>query len=160
MLFRSAFEQTAGNESHSENINSGVSWHRTTVAGNYSQSYGTSILTPNGLVPVPVPIITNNLVVFNGKSHGLNFATSPQRNLTIALTYSKANSNTLAPGASAILASNNETQLYTGTLTYRLRKLNFNASAVQFRQSISAGGIPPSNVTTYFFGISRWFKAF
>jgi hypothetical protein len=157
---RTAFEQTAGNESHSENINSGVSWHRTTVSGNYSQSYGTSILTPNGLVPVPVPIITNNLVVFNGKSHGINFATSPQRNLTLALTYSKANSNTLAPDGSASSASNNETQLYTGTLTYRLRKLNFNASAVQFRQSISAGGIPPSNVTTYFFGISRWFKAF
>ena len=158
-----AFVQTKGDSSHSEAINTGVSWHRTTLSANYSKSYGTSVLTPTGLVAVPVPIITNNLVVYNGVSRGLSFGTSPRRNLTLSMAYAKANSNTLGSytlGAGNGLASLNETELYTGMLQYRLRKLYFNASVVQFRQSISAAGVAPSNVTTYYFGISRWFKAF
>ncbi len=158
-----AFEQTQGDSAHSEAINSGVSWHRTTLAGNYSKSYGTSVLTPTGLVAIPVPIITNNLVVYNGTSHGFSFGTSPVRNLTISAAYAKANSNTLGSStlsSSNSLASLNETELYTGFLTYRFRKMYFNASVVQFRQSISDAGVAPSNVTSYYFGISRWFKAF
>ena len=156
-----AFVQTKGDTSHGESANASVSWHRTTLAANYSQSYGASVLTPNGLVPVPVPgqLITNNLVIFNGKSHGFNFGTSPRRNLTLALTYSKANSSTLGFSPNT-LTSSNETELYSGLLTYRLRKVYFNASVVQFRQGISASGTPPTVVTSYYFGISRWFKGF
>lgn len=157
---RTAFEQTAGNGSHSESVSGSVAWHRSVLAGNYSQSYGTSVLTPTGLVVVPVPIISNGLVVFNGKSHGFSFSTVPVRNLTLSLSYNKANSDTLGMGSANSLASSNETELYTGYLTYRLRKLNFNASVIQFRQNISAAGTTPSTVTSYFFGISRWFKAF
>ncbi len=157
---RTAFEQVPGNGSHSWNVNSGISWHRTNLAGNYSQSAGTSVLTPTGLIGEQDPIISNGLVVFTGKSRGLNFGTSPVRNLTLAITFSKANSNTLTLGSADGVSSYNQTELYTGTLTYRLRKLNFNANVVQFRQGISAAGTAPSNVTTYFFGISRWFKAF
>ncbi len=157
---RTAFEQTQGDGSHAENVNGNITWYRTTLAANYSQSYGTSILTPTGLVPVPVPVITNNLVTFNGKSHGVTFGTSPRRNMTLGLTYSKANSETESTGSSNGLASNNETELYTGILTYHFRKVSFNASVVQFRQSVGEAGVLPSNVTSYYFGLSRWFKGF
>ncbi len=81
---RTAFEQMAGNGSNSESVNSSVSWHRTTLGGNYSQSYGTSVLTPTGLVPVPVPIISNNLVVFNGKSRGREFRHVPAAGIVVS----------------------------------------------------------------------------
>ena len=45
-------------------------------------------------------------------------------------------------------------------MTYRFRKLYFNAWVIQFRQSISSSGTAGSVVTSYYFGISRWFKAF
>lgn len=158
---RTAFEQVAGNGSSSWDVNSGVSWFRTTLSGNYSASSGTSVVTPTGLVPVPVPVITNNLIVFDGKSRGVTFSTIPFRRLTISMAYSKATSNTLALGGTTPgTTSMNETELYTGIMTYRLRKLNFNANVVQFRQGISGAGILPSVVTSYYFGISRWFKAF
>jgi hypothetical protein len=158
---RTAFEQVAGNGSSSWGVSSGVSWFRTSLSGNYSVSSGTSVLTPTGLVPVPVPVITNNLIVFDGKSRGATFSTIPLRRLTISMAYSKANSNTLALGGTTPgTTSMNETELYTGIMTYRLRKLNFNANVVQFRQGLSGAGIPPSVVTSYYFGISRWFKAF
>ena len=156
---RTAFEQIAGNQSNSESASSSVSWHRCSLGGNWSQSDGSSVLTPNGLVVVPVPIVSNNLVLFNGKSEGVSFGASPLRALSFSAAWSKANSSTLGQSVGA-LNSINETQLITGLLTYRFRKLNFNASVVQFRQSISASGTLPSSVTSYYFGVSRWFKVF
>ncbi len=156
---RTAFVQVAGNESHSESANSSISWHRCSLGGNFSQSDGTSVLTPNGLVVVTVPLPSNGLVVFNGKSKGVSLGASPTRGLSFSAAWSKANSSTLGQGVGA-LTSINESQLITGLLTYRYRKLNFNASVVQFRQSISASGTPPSSITTYYFGVSRWFKLF
>lgn len=155
----SGFVQVSGDGSHAESFSGSVSWFRSTLGGTYSRSTGTSILTPTGLVPVQLPIITNNEVIFNGKSRSFSFGTTPLRNVTLSMSYGKSNSDTMGVGSGG-LASNNETELYTGVLTYRFRKLNFNSSVIQFRQSISAAGIPPSNVTTYYFGISRWFKGF
>jgi hypothetical protein len=58
------------------------------------------------------------------------------------------------------LASNNENELISGILTYRLRKLNFNAEVLQFRQGISSSGLLPSVVSSYYFSVSRWLKLF
>ena len=52
---RSGFEQQSGNGSSSESVSTSLSWHRFTVAGNYSISSGTSVLTPTGLVVTPLP---------------------------------------------------------------------------------------------------------
>lgn len=158
---RTAFEQVAGNGSQGEGANASLGWHgRYTVGANYSQSNGTSVLTPTGLVPVPVPIISNNVVVFNGQSYGFSFTATPIRALSVSTSYSKAMSDTLSEAVGSSLASNNNTQLISGIMNYRFRKLNFNASVIQFRQSISSSTTAPSSITTYFFGVSRWFKLF
>jgi len=158
---RTAFESTPGNQSHSEGVNASVSWRRCTLAGNFSQSDGTSVITPTGLVAVPLPVISNNLVLFNGKSRGVTFGAAPVRAMTLSMSFSKANSGTLGESLIANgLNSTNETEVVSGVLTYRYRKLNFNASVLQFRQAISASSTLPSVVTTYYFGVSRWFKLF
>jgi len=155
----SGFVQVAGNGSRSESITSSLSGFGYSLSANYSRSDGTSVLTPTGLVPVPVPVVSNNMVLFNGTGKGLAFGATPVRRLTFTASYSLANSSTLSQSSNA-LSSTNKTSLLNGMLTYQFRKMYFNSGVQQFRQEISASGTPPSVVTSYYFGISRWFKAF
>jgi hypothetical protein len=156
---RSAFEQQAGDGSHSESFNSMLRWRWVSLSANYTESYGTAILTANGLVSTPVPgqlISPSNFMVYNGKSYGGTFNIAPLRNLGISTSYSKSDSNTVSP----LQLSNNGSTMYYGLLQYRLRKLVFSAGATNFRQEISTSGTLPSVVTSYSFGVTRWFKAF
>ena len=155
----SGFVQVAGNTSHAESVTSSVSGYGYAVGVNYSKSDGTSVLTPTGLVSVPVPIVSNNLVLYNATGKGLTFTAVPVRNLQFTAIYSQANSNTVSLFANG-LSSTNKTEYLTSTLTYQFRKMWFNAGVLQFKQDISAAGVLPSVVTSYYFGISRWFKAF
>lgn len=164
---RTAFEQVSGDGSMAEAVSSGLSWRtcRCQVAGNYSYSNGSSVLTPSGLVPVPAPVVTNNLALYNAESHSFSFSASPMRRMAFSASYTKATSHTMGEGAPSGLlanglASNNESALISGLLTYQFRKMNFNASVFQFRQGISSSGTLPSVVTSYYFSISRWLKIF
>ena len=154
---RSGFTQVAGSESHSENINSSLNWRGYSLGANYSKSAGTSVLTAQGLVTQPVPIaIPNDVVLFNGEGYGVGIGASPVPNMTIGVSYSNATSNTLGQ-----IATNNSTQLINGLLTYHFRKVNFISGVTQFRQSIVGTGLTsPGTLTSYYFGISRWFKFF
>jgi hypothetical protein len=156
---RSVFEQHSGEVSYGESFTTMLMWRRVSASANYMQSNGTAILTAGGLVGVPVPgqeIPPSNLVFFSGKSYGGSLRYNPTRSLGFTASYSKSDSNTISP----ILPSNNSSTQYYGLVTYRLRKLLFTAGATNFRQSISTSGTPPGVVTSYYFGVSRWFKAF
>jgi hypothetical protein len=154
---RSGFEQTPGNAVNSESVNASISWGRFGLGGTYSETTGSQVLTASGLVSVPVPIATpNSMVNFNGSGYGFNASAIPIRNLSITATYNKSNSTT----AGAALSSLNETDLINAFCTYRFRKISFNSGVTKFRQSISNTGSAPSVITSYYFGISRWFKFF
>jgi hypothetical protein len=159
---RTAFEQVSGDGNMAESASGSVSWRlcRCSLAGNYSYSNGSAVMTPTGLVPVPEPVVTNNLSLFNAQGHGFSFSIAPLRAMSISTSYSKAISNTESLGSTNGLASSNESELISGMLTYRYRKLNFNASVLQFRQGISSSGTLPSNVTSFYFSVSRWLKLF
>ncbi len=155
----SAFQQKAGDSSHGEGFTSIIFWRRMSVSGNYMQSKGTAVLTSGGLVGEPVPgqeIPANNLILFNGKSFGGSVRYNPLRSLGFTGSYARSYSNTTSP---TLLSNNASTQVY-GLATYRLRKLLFTAGVTNFRQSISTSGTPPGVVTSYYFGVSRWFKGF
>jgi hypothetical protein len=158
---RSGFSQQAGDGSHEETVHSSVGWRGYTVSGNYSQSAGTSVLTASGLVTQPAPIATaNELILFNGSSYGFGIGATPVRNMSIGVSYSNATSTTLGSN----LNNNNATKLMNGVYTYRFRKLLFTAGATRFQQSVggavAGGGTQPGTITSYYFGISRWFKFF
>jgi hypothetical protein len=156
---RSVFEQQPGNSSRSESLTTMLLWKRIAASGNYEQSKGVAILTAQGLVPVPVPgqeLPGSNLSTFNGKSYGGSLRFNPTRTLGFSASYSRSDSNSI----SALLPMNSASTSYYALATYRLRKLLFTAGYTNFRQSISTSGVPPSVVTSYYFGISRWFKAF
>jgi hypothetical protein len=158
-LVHSMFEQTAGNSSHGESFSTMLIWRRASLSGTYTQSSGTSILTANGLVstPVPVQVISpGNSILFTGKSYGSSVSVYPVRNLSISTAWSKSLSDTVSP----MLLSNNGSTNYYGLATYQYRKLLFQAGFTKFTQSISSSGTLPSMLTSYSFGVTRWFKGF
>ena len=158
-IVHSMFEQTAGNTSHGESFSTMLIWRRASVSSTYTQSSGTSILTANGLVATPVPtqvISPGNSILFSGKSYGSSVSVYPVRNMTISTAWSKSLSNTVSP----LLLSNNGSTNYYGLATYQYRKLLFSAGVTKFNQSISSSDTLPAMLTSYSFGVSRWFKGF
>lgn len=157
---RTAFVQVAGSGSQAESVSTSLNWGGYTLGGSYSQSNGTSVVTPTGLVPVPSPVVSNNLVTYSGRGYGFGAGGSPIRGLSVSVSYSQSNSNISGSTSEGVLASINNTALTSGMLTYQFRKVYFNATVIQFRQGISSSGAAPSTVTSYYFGVSRWFKVF
>jgi hypothetical protein len=45
-------------------------------------------------------------------------------------------------------------------LDYQFRKVYFYAGYIRLRQIVSAAGTPPTSLTSYYFGLSRWFNFF
>jgi len=158
-LVRSVFEQQAGSASHGESFTTMLIWSRASVSGIYTQANGTSILTATGLVTSPVPgsvLGAGNSLLYNGKSYGVNLSVFPVKHMAISTAWSRSLSDTTSP----TLLSNSGNTNYYGLATYEYRKLLFQAGATRFNQSISTSGTPPTMLTSFTFGISRWFKGF
>ncbi|HWR35233.1 MAG TPA: hypothetical protein VN622_05110 [Clostridia bacterium] len=156
---RSALTQREGDGNLSETISSGLTWRSFGVTGGYSQSHGTTVLTASGLLnptPLPPSLITNDFVVFNGRSYTVGVNASPLKRMTISGYYSKIKSDTL----SHALFSMNDGDRLTSQLEYRLRKLSLRAGYTRTGQLVSASGAPSTVVNSYYFGISRWFNVF
>ncbi len=156
---KSAFEQVPGDGNHAESFTTMVISPRVTVSGNFTKSSGMSILTATGLVATPVPasmVSPDNSIVYNGSSYGGSFAVNPVKHMVVSTSWSRALSNTVSP----LLLSNNGSTNYYGLATYQYRKLLFSAGCTKFNQSISSSSTLPSMLTSYSFGISRWFKGF
>jgi hypothetical protein len=152
----SGFTQFAGAGNHSESYNTSFIVGRYNLNGNYSQSGGTTILTPTGLVSPPgVPPNLGNQYQFAGKSFGVGAGATIKRAYW-TMSYSKSNGDVISgtnPSSFASTALNMRLQ-------YRLRKLYFNSGFTHFQQSFGATGTQPINFNTYFVGITRWFNVF
>lgn len=155
---RSVMEQQKGDSNESESCTTMLFWKNFSVSGNYEQSKGVAILTATGLITSPVPgqdIPASNLSLFSGKSYGGSLRFNPTRTLGFSASYARSDSNS----TNQLVPMNSESTTLYALATYRLRKLLFTAGAQNFRQSINTPGAP-AVVTSYYFGISRWFKAF
>lgn len=156
---RSVFEQASGDENRSEGFDTMLLWRRATVSANYMESKGTAVFTATGLVQTPVPasvLSPINATLFNGTSYGGTFKVNPVHNMSISTSYEKTSGSTVSP----LLLSNNGATIYNGLLQYIFRKVIFTAGATRFNQYIYPSSTAPSMLTSFSFGISRWFKAF
>jgi len=81
---------------------------------------------------------------------------TPIRGLIINGSYVNSRGDTI----NGTLSSNNQTQQAYAYLNYRFRKVYFNAGYSRLLQGFSLTGLTPTIVSTYYFGVSRWFKAF
>jgi hypothetical protein len=157
-VVRSVFEQEAGNNNQGESFTTMLIGTKASLSGTYTKAVGTAIETATGLVasPLPAQALSGNAVLFNGRDYGVNLSVFPIKRMAISTAWSKALSNTTSP----ILLSNAGNTNYYGLLTYEYRKLLFQAGVTKFTQSISTSEAPPTMLTSYSFGISRWFKGF
>ena len=146
-----------GTTNFTQNYSTGLSGRWLSGSVGYAKSSGTGILTSSGIAVlppgVPPPFLPTS-VLFGGTSYSAGLGSSPTRALTVNATWSRSISNT----NNGSVLSNNKTEQINSYLIYKFRKLYFNAGYSRLLQGFSASGLPPATVSSYYFGISRWFK--
>jgi len=154
----SGLSNQAGTSSHSEGYTTSLGYKWVQVNALYATGSGNALLTNGGLVPLP-PLPSQpdfNAVAYSSETYGGGVAISPIKRLSIAGTYNRSFSHTLANA----IASRNSQELFDLQLRYHFRRIGFNAGATRFSQGISAAGTRPGSVNSYYAGISRWFDFF
>ncbi|HVI07651.1 MAG TPA: hypothetical protein VND65_05100 [Candidatus Binatia bacterium] len=158
-FIKSGFEQTKGNSNSGGSVTAMLIGRKASVSTVFSKSSGTALLTSAGLVSTTLPSQVygpNATVLFSGESYGGNVSFYPIRHMIVSTSWSKSIADTNSP----LLLSMNGNTNYYGFAGYEFRKLLFQAGMTRFNQSISNSGTPASMLTSYSFGISRWFKGF
>ncbi len=154
---RSLFSTQQGQSTKTENAGVYLGWMKQTLSGNYGESGGTAIITSAGLVAVTTPgLNTAQITPYSGKSYNVGYANTLIKNLNLSFSWSRF----LSTGTGAGLFSNVSAETYLGSATYQYRKIDFIANYSQSHQGASNTSAAPSNITVYYFGISRWFDFF
>jgi hypothetical protein len=150
----SGLEQQAGNSTHSESYSTYLSMRRLTTTAYFNQFSGISLLGAGGLVaPTPLPGLTD-LILYSGASYGGSISATPISRMSIAGSFSRSLSDTMAA-----TTSRNNTEVFTAQLQYHLRRIGLMAGYTRFSQGISAIGAPATS-TSFYVGFSRWFNFF
>lgn len=157
---RTALTSQAGTANTGASFNARAGFSRfLSVNGAYSKSSGEALATGSGLVPitVPPPTLNSSLVsLFGGNSYSMSLSSAPAKGLTLSASYGKANSNTNIIGVTSVNASNE----FNSTVQYQVRKLWFQSGYSRLGQSFSGSGTGPEVVSSFYFGVSRWFNFF
>ena len=155
---RTALTDQAGTASSNQSYNASFGYGGWINAnGGYSKSSGQALATGAGLVPVPSPTLPSDLVsLYGGNSYSAGLSSNPVKHLTLSASYSKANSNTNSNG----IASTNLNAEFSSLVQYQVRKLNFNSGYARLEQGFSTSGMSPEVISSYYFGVQRWFKFF
>ena len=157
---QTALTEQAGTSNSSQNYEAAVGFGAVITAnGSYSRADGQALLTGSGLVvvPVPSPVLPSNVVsLFGGESYSFGLSSTPVRKLMLSASYAKATSNT----TSYNVVSANDSSEFNSIIQYQVRKLNFISGYSRLQQGFSASQTGPQIVSSYYMGISRWFKLF
>ena len=156
---RTGLTEQAGAVSSSESFNLNTGYGSMfTASGSYSRSSGQALVTGAGLVPVPIPpVIPSSLIsIFGGDSYAFSLASSPLKRFTISAAYSKSISNT----NTSSITSDNSSDQFNALLQYQVRKMNFTSGYSRLEQGFSAIGTEPQVISSFYAGVSRWFKFF
>jgi hypothetical protein len=155
---RSMLNQAEGTTNQTQSYSTALSGRWLSVGGAYSKSSGSGLFTPTGVTPLPpgVPPTLVPTVLYGGTTYSASVGSTPVRGLTVTGSYVSSRSNT----GGVLVNSNNTTEQAYAYLTYRFRKVYLNAGYSHLLQGFSASGLPPTILSTYYVGVSRWFKAF
>ncbi len=157
---KTGFTEQAGTSNSGESFNTSVGFSNwINVNGTYSKSDGTGIQTLAGIAPLQptLPVVNpTDFILYGGKSYSVGVASNPKRRLTLAASYAKTTGNSTVD---SIFSENNTKQINT-IIQYQFRKMYFTGGYSNLVQGFSASGQPPENVSSFYFGISRWFNFF
>ncbi len=154
----SGLSQEVGNTSGSESITSSLIWKRYSFSGGYSQSQGQSILSATGvLTPVSgASLITNDYLLFNGRSYSVSASTRLFRRVNVSGVYSKSRSDIQSSTANSYA----EGQSYNTRFEYRLRKMTLTGGFSRTQQQASITRSRPFVLNSFYLSFSRWFNVF
>jgi hypothetical protein len=158
-ISKSSLNNGPGSGSFSQNYSTEFSMRWFSVTGAYNKFSGNSILTSTGLAPASVPVqalLPANVTRFGGRSYSAGIGSSPVRGLTISGSFSKTLSDTLSDS----IASSNSTEQINAVGQYLFRKMYFRGGYSKILQGFSAAGTPPSMLSSFYIGVSRWFSLF
>jgi hypothetical protein len=143
-----------------ESFSTSVGARRLTLAAAYSKTHGYGLLSGNGITSPPnLPpgvIPPEWLLLYGNSGYSFSVGTSPVRRLTLAASFSRADSNTVS---GLIFSANHNEQVFVNG-NYQFRKLTFTGGYGRLVQGFSASGVPASDVNSIYFGVSRYFNFF
>src|SRR5579872_181708 len=154
---KSLLMQQTGASSFTESYSTGLSGRWFGASAGYSRSSGTGLFTVAGITALPLgvpPGFLPTAVLFGGTTYSAGLGSTPIRGLTVNANWLRSVNTT----QSGLFPSNNKTEQANAYLVYRFRQVYFNAGYSRLVQGFSASGLPPAMVSSYYFGISRWFK--
>ena len=153
---RSALTNDPHTGNSSQSYSTSLGFRRFSASANYAKSDGYGLLGTIGPTPPPGTIPPDWLMFYGGHSYSFGLGSSPVRRLSLGASYSRAWSNTTTSG----IGSTNHADQINAILNYQLRKLTVSSGYGRLVQGFTASGVPPSNVNSYFAGISRSFNFF
>lgn len=155
----SGLTQAVGSSSGAQSGSSSLTWRRFNVAGSYSQSQGSSILSSTGVLVATTPgasLITNGILLFNGHSTSMSGSTRLLRRINVAGIYTTAHSELQSPTANTFAQST----AYNAHFDLKLRKMTLTGGFSRIQQDASALKTGPFVVNSFFLSLSRWFNVF
>lgn len=155
---KSSINQASGLTTESQAYSTGLSGRWLSVSGAYGKSSGSGLITASGVNPLPpgVPPSLVPTILYAGTTYSASVASTPVRGLSMTGSYIQTRSNT----GGEVLSTNGKSEQAYAYLTYRFRKVYLNAGYSRLLQGFSGNGVPPTLLSTYYIGLSRWFKAF
>jgi hypothetical protein len=131
---------------------------RINFSATYSKSNGNSLASGGGLIPTPLPPIIppELLVLYGGESYAFALSGSPTRHLSATASYVKSKNNLSNQG----VASSNQFEQVNAYMQYQFRQIGVQGGYTHLEQGFSASGTPPASVTSFYFGVYRWFNFF
>ncbi len=156
---KSVFSEKQAPTSFTQGYSTGLSYRWLGVSGGYSRSSGTGLYTTQGIVTppsgIPPPLIPSP-VYYRGTTYSVGVGASPIRGLTFNGNFSSTRSTT----ENGQIFSSNHSDEANSYLQYKFRKVFFTAGYSRLLQGFSASTLAPAVVSTYYFGLSRWFNFF
>ena len=157
---RTGMAMQRGSGASSESYSTGLSlspWFA--ISANYGNSLGTAVQSTTGLIIAPLPLEVLNpfaIVTYGGNSYSIAASTTPIHRFAFGVSYSRAASST----SGGLVSSNNLNRQLLITTHYQWRQMYFSGGYSNFYQGISIAGVPASQSTSFFVGVSRWFNFF
>jgi len=157
---RTGLTSQPGTQNTNQSYSTSVGYSRyLNLTGSYSKGSGTGIETAAGVAqnPVLVPVLTpSSAILFNGDSYSVGLGSAPAKKLTLSASYGRGNSNTNFSG----VAQGSSTSQYNAIFQYQLRKIYVNGGYSRLQQGFTPSPTMPGVVSSFYFGISRWFNFF
>jgi hypothetical protein len=157
---RTGLSQEPGTVSASQSYSASAGYTKwITASGSYNRASGQALATGAGLVPVPVPspILPSSLVsLYGGDGYSFAASSAPAKGLILSASWAKSTSNTSSGG----VTSANQNEEFNTLAQYQVRKLYLNSGYSRLEQGFTGSGTPPEVISSFYIGVSRWFKFF